>query len=38
LLRFDQTNGYFGVLSPQGVIRTFFRPDAGIDYFLSQFK
>ena len=37
LLRFDPANGYFGVLSPQGVIRTFFRPDAGIDYFLGQF-
>ena len=38
LLRFDTASGNFGVLSPQGVIRTFFRPDDGVDYFLRQFK
>jgi RHS repeat-associated protein len=37
LVRFDPASGNFGVLTPQGVIRTFFHPDDGIDYFLSQF-
>lgn len=37
LLRFDPGSGYFGIRSPSGVIRTFFRPDEGIDYFLRQF-
>lgn len=38
LLRFEQATGYFGVRSSSGVIRTFFRPDDGVDYFLAQFK
>lgn len=37
LLRFDPVSGYSGVRSPSGLIRTFFRPDEGIDYFLRQF-
>jgi len=40
LVRFDPGTGYFGVLSPDGIIRTFFRPDGPladqIAYFLSQ--
>lgn len=37
LLRFDPATGNLGILSPQGVIRTFFRPDDGLAYFLRQF-
>ena len=38
LVRFDPASGYFGIRSPGGVIRTFFRPDDGINYFLGEFK
>jgi pyocin large subunit-like protein len=38
LVRFDPATGNFGVLSPQGAIRTFFRPDDDVAYFLRQFK
>jgi hypothetical protein len=38
LVRFDPKSGYFGIRSPQGVIRTFFRPEGGIDYYNAQFK
>jgi len=38
LLRVDPSTGYFGVLSPNGTIRTFFRPDGDpVAYFRSQF-
>ncbi|WP_152364023.1 DUF6531 domain-containing protein [Microlunatus speluncae] len=37
LVRFEQSTGYFGARSSDGVIRTFFRPDDGIDYFRKQF-
>lgn len=38
LLRVDPKSGYFGIRSPGGVIRTFFRPDGDpLSYFRSQF-
>jgi RHS repeat-associated protein len=36
-IRFQPSTGYFGVRTSNGVIRTFFRPSNGIDYFRSQF-
>lgn len=38
LVRFDPATGQFGLRSPRGVIRTFFRPDDGIQYFYDQFR
>lgn len=38
LVRFDPRTGNFGLRSPQGVIRTFFRPKDGMGYFREQFK
>ncbi len=41
IVRFDPSTGYFGVRSPDGTIRTFFRPDgdasARLQYFYEQF-
>jgi hypothetical protein len=37
LVRFNSKTGYFGIRSPQGVIRTFFRPKDGIQYYYKQF-
>ncbi len=34
-IRWNFENSTFGVLSKDGVIRTFFRPDRGYDYFLA---
>jgi hypothetical protein len=36
-IRYESQTGYFGVRTADGVIRTFFRPNGGLDYFLSQF-
>lgn len=40
-VRFDPQSGYFGIRTPEGIIRTFFRPSGGaaerFQYFLSQF-
>jgi pyocin large subunit-like protein len=40
-VRFDPQTGYFGVRSPDGTIRTFFRPEgnvaAKLQYFFDQF-
>jgi hypothetical protein len=38
LLRFDPESGYFGARTAGGVIKTFFSPDDGIDYFYRQFQ
>lgn len=38
LVRFDPRSGYFGTRSSSGVIRTFFRPDAGGAYYLEQLQ
>ena len=42
LIRLDPKSGYFGVRSPTGVIRTFFRPRGGpsdwVQYFHDQFQ
>lgn len=38
LVRFDPASGYLGIRSADGVIRTFFSPDEGIDYFFRQFQ
>lgn len=42
LVRFDPSTGYFGVLSSDQVIRTFFRPDGNeaqqLQYFLEQIR
>src|SRR5262249_16127852 len=42
LLRLDPESRYFGIRSPVGTIRTFFRPDGGpndwLQYFFDQFK
>lgn len=34
-VRWNWDDGTFGVLSKDGYIRTFFRPDKGYDYFLE---
>jgi hypothetical protein len=36
VLRFNVRTGEFAVGSSDGVIRTLFRPDAGLDYWLAQ--
>jgi len=40
LIRFQPSTGYFGTLSPDNIVRTFFRPDGSgsdqLNYFLSQ--
>lgn len=36
VLRFNVRTGEFAVGSSNGVIRTLFRPDAGLDYWLAQ--
>lgn len=36
ILRFETNTGYFGVRGSNGTIKTFFKPDNGIDYFLKQ--
>lgn len=38
ILRFDTATGNFGITTPHGSIRTFFRPSEGVDYFYDQFK
>ena len=38
ILRFDPATGNFGIRTPQGTIRTFFRPSERVDYFYKQFK
>ena len=42
LIRFQPSTGYFGTLSPDNIVRTFFRPDgdatAQLNYFLNQLK
>ena len=35
-LYYDAENNFFGVMSDDGYIRTFFRPSAGQDYFDRQ--
>lgn len=37
ILRFDPTTQYFGVMSREGIIRTFFRPESQ-NYFYEQFR
>ena len=37
MIRFHPSTGHFGVMSPDGIIRTFFRPDNPQQYFLNQF-
>lgn len=34
--KFDRRHGYFGAYNPNGVIRTFFIPNAGESYFRRQ--
>lgn len=36
LLYYDAENNFFGVMSDDGYIRTFFRPSAGQEYFDRQ--
>jgi pyocin large subunit-like protein len=36
-VRFDPSNGRFGVRTTDGVIRTFFRPDDGFEYLKKEF-
>jgi len=36
MLYYDAENNFFGVMSDDGYIRTFFRPTAGQDYFDRQ--
>jgi hypothetical protein len=41
LIRLDPKSGYFGVRTPDAIIRTFFRPSGGssdwLHYFYDQF-
>jgi len=37
IVRFNPKTGHFGVMSQDGVIRTFFRPGNPVAYFASQF-
>jgi RHS repeat-associated protein len=38
IVRLDPKTGDFGLLSREGTIRTFFRPDDPVKYFYEQFK
>ena len=36
LVRFDPKSGYFGVMTREGTIKTFFRPEKGFRYFKND--
>jgi hypothetical protein len=36
LVRYDPSSNYLGIRTPDGTVKTFFAPDAGYAYFLSQ--
>ena len=36
ITRFDKSRGHFGAYNPDGTIRTFFVPNAGLSYFYRQ--
>jgi RHS repeat-associated protein len=38
LYRYDKKTGFFGILSPQGIVRTLFRPDNGREYFVEAVR
>lgn len=38
LVQFDKSSGEFGVMSKQGIIRTYFKPKGGYNYYLKQYN